>query len=231
MDPRTTVSVVDIKNRKYIGEIEAPGCALVFSFGPNSFSMVCADGSLLTIKFDAQARATASRTKPFFNPKKDPVFEHPAVAKTNGRLLFISYEGILHSVDLSSKEPGFEEPWSLLTDEDRHAGWRPGGWQLAAIHQKRNRLYVLMHQGGKWTAKQAGTEVWVYDIVQKKRVGRLHLDHPSKSVAVSQDERPQLYLLLSEKAALQIYDVDSLHAVGITEDLGDSPLVLHVQGD
>lgn len=229
MDPRTSVSVVDLRARRYIGEVEVPGCALVFSLTPNRFSMLCADGSLLMARFDSLSKATTTRSKPFFNPNEDPVFEHPAISKASARIHFVSYEGKIHPVHMPGNEPSFGEPWSLLNDEDSTAKWRPGGWQLAAIHAERNRLYVLMHQGPKWTHKQAGTEVWVYDLAQKKRVERLRLVHQANSIAVSQDTRPQLYAL-SETGTLQIYDADSLRYLGIVGDLGDSPLLLHVGG-
>ena len=77
-------------------------------------------------------------------------------------------------------KPVVGERWKLQGEGE--AGWRPGGWQLAAYHAPTDRLFVLMHEGGQWTHKQAGTEVWVYDAASGKRVQRVPLEHPSISL-------------------------------------------------
>jgi methylamine dehydrogenase heavy chain len=230
MAPAMSVSVVDLKARRYVTDIETPGCALVFPTGPNRFSSVCSDGSLLTATFDGSGKATAKRSTPFFDPKKDPVFEHPGLVSGHGRIYFISYDGMVHPVNVSGAEPVFETPWALQDPESLAQQWRPGGWQLAALHRGKNLLFVLMHKGGKWTHKQAGEEVWIVDLAQKKRVGVIPLEHHCHTMAVSQDERPQLYAL-SETATLAIFDVQSRQHLGTMEGVGETPYVLNVPGE
>jgi hypothetical protein len=48
------------------------------------FSMVCADGSLLTANFDEAGNAQLTRGHPFFDAKNDPVFEHPGFSRHPG---------------------------------------------------------------------------------------------------------------------------------------------------
>lgn len=230
MAPRTTVSVVDVKARRYVGEIETPGCALVFPSAPRRFSSVCTDGALLTATFDESGRAAARRSRPFFDPKADPVFEHPGFSKSRGRVYFVSYDGSVHPVDVSGADPVFDSPWSLVSDAEKQEQWRPGGWQLAALHGATNRLLVLMHKGPRWTHKQAGEEVWVFDAGARRRVGRIHLEHHGVSVAVSQDARPQVYTL-SEKQSLSIFDLDAGTSLGIMEGLGEFGMVMYVDGE
>ncbi len=229
MAPSTTVSVVDVKARKYVGDIEIPGCALVYPTGPARFSSICSDGALLTATFDETGKASSRRSKPFFNLRNDPLFEHPAVARSLSRMYFVSYDGMVHPVDVSGAEPSFDTPWSMLDEKSQSEEWRPGGWQLAAVHPAQKRLFVLMHKGPRWTHKQAGEEVWIFDVDSKKRVGSIHLEEHAISVAVSQDANPLLYTL-SEKASLAIFDVQSGKHLG-TVAVGEFPMLLYAHGE
>jgi methylamine dehydrogenase heavy chain len=114
---------------------------------------------MLTANFDASGNAQTIQSQPFFDVEQDPVFEHPAFDRWKGSAYFVSYEGTVYPVDLKGETPDFGKSWSLLSDEDKSKKWRPGGWQPFAVHSKSNRLFVMMHQGDRWTHKQAGTEV------------------------------------------------------------------------
>ena len=91
--PRTSVSVVDLKLRKYVGELDIPGCALIFPQSPNQFTTLCADGSVETVTFDAQLKATVEREKKVFDAQNDPVFEHSGWDKHDQMLYLVSYSG------------------------------------------------------------------------------------------------------------------------------------------
>lgn len=230
MTPSTSVGVIDVRLWNYVGDIELPGCALALPTGDNSFASICADGTLFTATFDADGQAKTGRTEVFFDAAEDPVFEHPAPTPDRSRYYFISYKGMVHPVDFSGAEPSFPAAWSLLTDADKQENWRPGGWNMAVVHGASNRLFVAMHQGGEWTHKQAGEEVWVYDLASKTRVNRIHLDEHALTISVSQDNAPQLYAL-SETAVLMIHDADTGNHTRTVEALGDSPFLLHVAGE
>ena len=49
LTPATSISVVDIEKREFVGEISTPGCSLVFPAGELSYMMICANGDLLTV--------------------------------------------------------------------------------------------------------------------------------------------------------------------------------------
>ena len=227
MDPGFGLSVVDVRENRYVGEIETGGCSLAFPTGPASVAAMCPDGSLSHITFDGTGKAEIEDSEPFFDSENDPVFEHAALHRPSGRGFFVSYEGWVYPVQLSGK-PSVGERWKLQGEGEE--GWRPGGWQNAAYHAPSNRLFVLMHQGGPWTHKQAGEEVWVFDAASGERVHRLPLEHHSHSLTVSNDEQPLLFAL-TETASVQVYDATSWAHKGTKEGLGISPFLLYTFGE
>jgi uncharacterized membrane protein YphA (DoxX/SURF4 family) len=176
--PATSLSIVDVQRRVFVGEIATPGCSLAYAAGPRRFAMLCADGALLTVTLDGAGReAGRERSQPFFDPVKDPVTEK--AVRFGDSWIFVSFEGLVHPVDLSGPSPRFGERWSLLDSTDREEGWRIGGHQHLALHDPTGRLYSLMHQGGPDTHKQPGTELWVYDVAARKRLQRILLRSPA----------------------------------------------------
>ena len=177
MTPASSVSVVDVARRRFAGEIATPGCGLVYAAGARRFLSPCADGSLLVVTLDEAGReAGKTRTKPFFDPRSDPVTEK--AVRRGDEWLFVSFDGRLHAVDVSGPEPRFAEPWELFDPEDRAARWRIGGQQHLAVHAASGRLYALVHQGGPDTHKDPGKELWVYDLGERRRVQRIALRSP-----------------------------------------------------
>ena len=161
--------MVDLKARKFLGEIETPGCAQVTATANRQFFSMCADGSMLTVQFDDSGKETAKKqSKPLFDPNTDPMFDQPAVA--GDKAYFISYHGNVLPVDFSGPEAAAQPSWSMLDAADTAQKWRPGGWQTVSYQPKSGLLYALMHQGGEWTHKQFGTEVWVFNAQTHKRV-------------------------------------------------------------
>jgi methylamine dehydrogenase heavy chain len=143
------------------------------------------------------------------------------------KAFFISYDGWVYPVDLDGM-PKVGERWKLQGQGDE--AWRPGGWQLAAYHAPSGRLFVLMHQGGIWTHKKAGEEVWVYDTASKERVQRVPLEHHSHSLTVSNDDQPLMFAL-TETASVQVYDGTSYEHKGTKEGIGISPYLLYTFGE
>jgi methylamine dehydrogenase heavy chain len=177
MTPATSVSVVDLERRAFVGEIATPGCSLVYAAGPRRFVAPCADGSLLVVTLDEAGREAAkARTRPFFDPQSDPVTEK--AVRRGDEWLFVSFAGRLHAVDVSGAEPRFAEPWDLVAAEERAQGWRIGGHQHLAVHAESGRLYALVHQGPPDTHKEPGSELWVYDLASRRRVQRIELRSP-----------------------------------------------------
>lgn len=183
--PATSLSIVDVKERRFAGEVEAPGCSLVFSAGPRRFFMLCGNGSALVIGLDDRgAVASAERTEPFFDATRDPVTEK--AVRRDDEWIFVSYDGVVHTVNVHGPSLAFGATWSLVDDTDRQASWRIGGLQHLAVHAASGRLFALMHQGPKDTHKDPGTEVWVYDLEERRRVQRIVVPSPLVSFIADQ---------------------------------------------
>jgi len=181
--PGASVSVVDVRARRFVAEVPTPGCGLVFAAGPARFLMLCADGAALAVAVDERG-ARAERSAPFFDPNADPLTEK--AVRRGAEWLFVSYEGLVHSVDVSGPALAFGEPWPLFDDAQRADGWRVGGGQHLAVHAASGRLYALVHQGPKDTHKDPGREVWVYDLAARRRVQRIELGNPLAALVRAQ---------------------------------------------
>ncbi|HTR17050.1 MAG TPA: amine dehydrogenase large subunit [Acetobacteraceae bacterium] len=237
MAPANAVIVVDTATQKAAANVGLPGCALAFPFGANGFASICADGSLATVTLDASAKATVARIAPFFAPDHDPVFEQSPTDRQTGMTYFISYTGLVYPTKLAAR-PEIGQPWSIseaagqtrLTTDPLTVAWRPGGWQVAALHRKSGHLYVLMHSGPFWTHKNDGTEVWEIDVATHKLIRRITLKVPSPLVGVSQDDKPLLYTT-SDDGKFAVYDAETGAYLRGMDKLGDNPVLSAAIGE
>jgi methylamine dehydrogenase heavy chain len=213
MLPIASVVWIDLKAQAVGGTVEIPGCALVFPWGEQGFSSLCADGSLATVTVPDSGQPKVTHTQPFFDANNDPIFDHGFVDRATGKAIFLSYTGLVYEAHLGA-DTTVNAPWSIQAAAGYAAAgtgiqelaWRPGGSQLAAYHKASGKLYVLMHPGVYWTHKHGGTEIWVLDTKTHALVSRFPLRAvPSSgmgddavpyydSIAVSQDPKPLLYL-------------------------------------
>lgn len=205
LTPATSLSIVDVVERKFTAEIMTPGCAMTYAAGDRRFFALCGDGSLMMVTLtDAGAQAAIEKSAPFFDAQKDPILE--TGARLGETWLFVSVLGKIHFVDLAGEQPAFPEPWSYLTAAEREANWRAGGMQPLALHEATQRLYLLMRQGDFFSYESPGPEIWVYDLKTRKQVGKIKTRQPSLSIAVSQDGAPLLYAITEKLNQLDIYD-------------------------
>jgi methylamine dehydrogenase heavy chain len=209
MTPAQSVSVVDVVDREFAGELSTAGCAIVMPAGPRGFLMLCGDGTLQFIQLDADGKeAGRQRSKPFFEVEKDPVYDR--VVYAGGDWLLVTHDGVVRQVGVDGDRIRVGEAWSMLNAEDREEGgtkeqWRPGGEQPFAMHRGGSLLYSLMHKGKVDTQDANGTEVWVFDTNRRKRVGRMVLAVEARSILVSQEATPRLYLIDKDNK-LHIHD-------------------------
>jgi methylamine dehydrogenase heavy chain len=226
LTPATSVTAVDLEGKKVAGEIQTPGCSEILMLGDREFASVCADGSMLTTKFDDSAKATEQKrtAKPFFDVEKDPVFQLPAMF--DKKAYFVSYHGMVYPMDLGSSpaEPG--DPWSMLSDKEKTDGWRPGGWQPVAGYAPGHLIFVLMHQGGEWTQKSAGPEVWAYDVNEHKRVARIPMPLRSNAILASPDDNPLLFALVTSDSKMQIFSALKGRYLGTINEVSQHPYTL-----
>jgi methylamine dehydrogenase heavy chain len=228
--PQTAVTVTDLKARKAVGTIGIPGCGLIFAQGPARFSSLCADGAIDTVSFDESANATIKRAANVFDAKNDPAFEHSGWDKHHQMLYLVTYHGKVIPVNLAGEQAVAGASWSLTSDAERSAGWRPGGWQLTHFHSSKQRLYVLMHQGRDWTHKNSGTEVWEFDATTGKRLQRVKLPEPAQSIAVSQDADALLYVI-ADSYRIYGFRLATGKLLYKTKPLGFTPQLLTVWGE
>ncbi len=226
MSPATSVSLVDIKARRYVGEIESPGCAFVYPTGPRSFSMLCPDGSFADVSYDDKGTARISQNDPFFDAETDPLFSHGVMDVEGGKGFFVSYDGMFYEIGFRDGRTSVTDRWSILSDADAREGWRPGGWQLMGYHPGQGRVYLLVHKGPKWTHKWPGEEIWVLDPASNRRVARFPLEEPAISVLLTQDDRP-LLITLTDTGTVGVMDPATGKLLRKIEGAGVTPFLLH----
>jgi methylamine dehydrogenase heavy chain len=181
MTPAQSISIVDVKNRRFVEEIPTPGCSLTYAAGIRRIMMICGDGALLfvSLKEDGSLQ-DKQRTETFFDPQKDPLTEKGIrVAQT---WYFVSFEGYLYSINvgdnLDDTSAMFSKPWSLISEDERNEHWRIGGRQFFAIHNASQELYVLMHKGDVDTHKTGGTHLWKFDLATQEKISEHKLVSP-----------------------------------------------------
>jgi methylamine dehydrogenase heavy chain len=200
--PGASVTVVDLVQRKVLGEIKIPGCSLAYPTGSRGFSSMCSSGTLLSVQLDAKGGLKSRTESRAFNSlDTDPLFT--ASAAIDGIRYFPSFHGRVQPVDLRSDEPKILADWPLVPAEDQKGNWRPSGLQVAAAGDD-GRLYIIMQPDGhEGSHKESGTEVWVFDPQSHSRVGRLRLVRPGTSIEVTHDVNPLLLVATNEQ--LDVY--------------------------
>jgi len=221
--PAQSVTVVDMKAQKFASEVETPGCALVYPTGPRSFFSVCGDGSLALGQLDESGGVTLSRSEPIFALQTDPVTEK--AVRLGNTWYFVTFNGQIEPVTVSGNQVSKGSPWWLTSAEERNQGWRPGGLQQLAIDSNAH-LYAIVHQGGPFTHKDPGKDVWVFDVNSHKRIDEIKLQEPAGSIQVTRDARPLLFTTFADNPTLNVYDAHAgrfLRAVG---QVGTTPMLL-----
>jgi methylamine dehydrogenase heavy chain len=180
MVPAQSLSIVDVQQRKFVTEIDTPGCALVYGAGPRRFMMMCGNGALMFVWLnDDGTLREIQRNERQFDPQRDPVREYGV--RVRDTWYFVSFAGEVYSVDVSQPSPAFANPWPLPTAGDRADRWHVGGRESIAIHAASRRLYALVHQGETDTHKQGGTHVWIHDLDSHRRLATVKLKSPGFS--------------------------------------------------
>ncbi len=222
--PATSVTVVDVVNREFLGEIPIPGCALVYPMAGRAFASLCTDGSMMSVQLDENGnQASVARTDVFFDANNDPLMEKPAMI--DGVAYFPTFLGRVVPVDLNGSEPEVGDEWSLIGDED--GGWRPGGLAVTGSDSA-NRMYVLMHPGGyEGSHKDPGVEVWIFDVNSRRRVDRIVLDLPAISIGLTRGDDP-LLLATNINLEVDVYNVGSGEHQRTLSNFGaETPFLLH----
>ncbi len=227
MTPAWSATVVDVAERKVVGEFDSGGCAMLYATGDATLNLLCGDGGILTVSLgDDGQPGERKRSEGFFDAAGDPILER--AVRLGDTWYFVSYGGVMHSFDASSGAPSFGERWSLISDADRADSWKVGGSQPLAVHAPTNTLYALMHQGGDWSHDDPGTEIWTFDLSEKRRTGRIALRQLTSTMTVTNDASPLLLGASFITAELDVYDAKSGKHLRTVDEVGTTPFLLQV---
>ncbi len=224
-NPGTSVTVIDLDSREIVGEVPAPGCALVFPDAARGFMMLCGNGTLLNIKLDEAGQpASVESSAPFNDIDADPLSEK--ASKINGIWHFVTYGGEVQPVDASDDEAVIGARWWLASAEERAQNWRPAGWHGTAGHDS-GLLWVGMTPNGyPGSHKDPAPEIWLFDVKAKARLARFDLRVPALSIGASAHDDPQL-LVVNIEGQLDIYDGRTGTYLRTIGALGETPYMVH----
>lgn len=223
--PAQSVTVVDMRSRKFVGEIETAGCALAYPTGARSFFSICGDGALLETRLTEEGTlARRDRTAAFIDVLKDPLSEKGV--RRGDTWLFASFEGVMHPLQTTAAGVQMRPTWPLFTREELAQHWRTGGLQHLAVHAGSGRLFAIVHQGGPETHKDLGERIWVYDLASHRKVQTISTRNKVGSIQVSPDSQPLLFACSLESNRLDIYDATSGQYLRSVDSLGSTPTTL-----
>jgi methylamine dehydrogenase heavy chain len=205
MTPATSITVADVVSRKFLSEIDTPGCSLVYPTGRRSIASLCGDGTLETLVFDDAGRvASRAHTAAFFDPNADPLTEK--ASRYKNAWLFVSFEGYVHPVEFDAGVGTPKEKWSLFSDAERAQGHRVGGGQFTAVHEGKGLLYVIVNEHGPYSHKTPGEHIWVYDLATHKRKSVIEVGAPVTAIAVTKDAAPLLFATVFDTPGFRVLD-------------------------
>jgi methylamine dehydrogenase heavy chain len=170
--PATSITVVDLAERKVAGEIPTPGCwgTLPSASQPLRFAMLCGDGKVATVTLDEKGSPTDRQVSDkLFDADTDAWF---ATGEPIGdRWHFLSFKGVLHEVDVSGAKAELKSSKDLISAAQKKQGWRPGGYQAFALHPSGRWLVAAMHDKGReGSHKLPAKQLWTWDLQSGKRI-------------------------------------------------------------
>jgi len=225
--PGASVTVVDLEGRKILGDIDLPGCSLVYPTGVRGFTSLCADGTLMTVLLDAAGAARSTTSSKAVNDiDNDPWFMTPAMV---GRTAwFVSFKGKLRGFDLSGDKPRDLGGFAMVPG-DAAKGYRPGGWQVASADAA-GRVYVLMDPNGEpGSHKNGGTEVWVADTAKKAVARKVAMKNHTLSIEVTAGAKPYLVAARPD-GNLDVYDANSGDFLHTVAEVVNDPMTMTAAG-
>ena len=204
LTPAQSVSIVDVEDREFVGEVSTPGCSLVMPVENNDFLTICGDGTLMLIGLDENGQETNRvRSDKFFELTEDPVYDRPQET-ADGWFLFTN-GGKGFNVTTAGNTININSAFNIVSEEDAAEGWWPGGSELATVHKDLGLLYVTMHQGEQYSHHESGTEVWVFSMAAGHRIARIEFATPVNHLMVTQEDEP-LLIVGDDEGGTHVYD-------------------------
>jgi methylamine dehydrogenase heavy chain len=204
--PATSLTVVDLQERKVAGEIATPGCwgTLPAASHPTRFAMLCGDGKLATVTLDDKGQVAERQVSAVsFDADRDAWF-HSAEQRGDSHW-FTSFHGTLTEVDVSGPVAVVKRSLPLVNAAQQKQGWRPGGFQVTALHPSGRWAVVAMHDKGReGSHKSPAKQLWVVDLASGRRVAALPGEGSVSLVFSHSGQR--LQALDGTSGALRVWD-------------------------
>ena len=227
--PATSITVVDLAERKVVTEVTTPGCwgTLPAAGHPARFAMLCGDGKIATVTLDEKGQvADRKATEKVFDADADAWFHH--AERIGDRYWFVSFNGMLHEVDVGGATARLVGSRSLVGAAQRKQGWRPGGYQLFAVHPSGRWAVVAMHdKGGEGSHKTPAKQLWFVDLSSGKRVATAP-GHGTVSITFSRNGE-RLHALDGMTGAMRVWrwaDGKPLRQMAFVKSAGAAALQL-----
>lgn len=228
--PATSISVVDLREKRQVADVPLPGCWAIFPAAGNArrFATMCRDGAFVTVDLDDAGQPVAQkRSDALFDADRDPLFV--SGDEIGDVVWFVSFQGRALAVDVGGAQARAAGGFDLrATPAERRAGWRPGGYQVIAVHRASGRAYVTMHaRGAEGSHKRPADEIWAFDLASGRRVARGKASH-AVALAASRDDTGTVYALDGAKNALVAFDGRTLKALRRLDAVGEGATQLEL---
>jgi methylamine dehydrogenase heavy chain len=215
--PATSVTVVDLKTKKFAAEIPLPGCFGVYpaTNAPRRFFSLCGDGTVVGVSFDASGKGGGvERSQAIFDAEEDPLFMH--AVRDGDSLYFVSFGGAVYEIDISGETAKLAERYSLVDGVE--GGWKPGGSHVTAFVPSAKVLYVLMRPNSKnGDHREASSEVWAVNVGTNKVISRSTVA-PATGMVFAPAPMPMLLMNDRDANELVRYAVDPNAAYTVRVD-------------
>lgn len=224
-NPATSITVIDVKNREIVSEIDIPGCVLSWPTGKLGFTSICNNAGLLTTQLTQSGQLKLqTRVAPFFSTDESPVFEHQEII--DGIAYVPSFAGLIHELDLSAEVAKVGDSWNMVPEAEQSENWRPSG-TMPIGKDDHGRLYFLMHKDGtEGTQTHGGSHIWVFAADSRQRLATYKLKTWGISLGLSRGDSP-LILVTNAELNLDVYAADSGEYLRTISDFGqNTPLLL-----
>jgi methylamine dehydrogenase heavy chain len=173
--PASSVTVVDMRAGRVVGEIPTPGCFGIYpALVGNRFSTICGDGTFAsyTLKADGTS-AERSQSAKIFDADTDAIFV--PFQRVGSELVFVSFTGNLYRLDDTESIVRLVDKRSITAGIT--GDWRPGGAQVIAYNTPNKVLFIGMHPHGKeGSHKVPAKEIWAYSFDSMKVLYRSPVD-------------------------------------------------------
>ncbi|MCW5663093.1 MAG: amine dehydrogenase [Piscinibacter sp.] len=227
--PATSLTVVDLAERKVSTEVPTPGCwgVLPAASHPSRFAMLCGDGKLATVTLDDKGQvADRQVSEKVFDADNDAWFH--SAEQIGDRYWFASFKGTLTEVDVSGAVAQVKGARSIVNAAQQKQGWRPGGYQAFAVHPSGRWAVVSMHDKGReGSHKTPAKQLWVVDLESGKRLATAP-GQGSASLTFSRSGK-RLQALDGMTGALRVWDWNDsgrLKPVATVKAAGEAALQL-----